>query len=104
MELIADENARVVEGCEVTLQTKARTAYFQHFVVNAAVNVMAECAAFTHRLVFKDKGARLLLVASKAGLAFLRWTTSSCHVGITFMWIMAIHAAHAPFENRMVMR
>src|ERR1700752_2857301 len=62
-------------------------------------------APFAQRLVFKDKGARLLAMTLGAGFIQTRHRQASRRLqNLPSVRIMALHAVHPSFRDRVVLR
>ena len=99
---------------EMALQAERVVALVQHALVNRAVRRMAGYATFAHRLMFKNKRTALRRMTLETRvirtherspttfdrLVHARAAAFGCH---SLMRIVAIGAAHFPFQHRMSM-
>ena len=87
---------------EMALEAKALIAHLEHHVVDRAVRIMADGAAFAHGLVFENKRPALCNMAFQASVVLGMQSRSAAFDGWAFVRIMTIAAAHPGFRNRMV--
>lgn len=67
--------------------------------------IVASDAAFAHRFVLKNERARLLSMTLRATFVLSRHRQANGGFeNIRAVWIVALHAVHFVFENRMMMR
>jgi hypothetical protein len=84
---------------------KIRIALDEHFLVDRTVWSMTNDATFAHRRVFENKRARLVTMTLRAAFIMPRHGQSARRFeNIAAMRVMALHATHVPFNDRMVMR
>lgn len=89
---------------EVAFQAKGGVALGEHPLIDRAVRLMAGVAALAQRFVFENKWPPLHGVALETGLVRAGYFRSSALHRRAFVWIVAIRAAHLPFQDRVVMR
>jgi hypothetical protein len=100
---------------EMAFQAKRLVSFVQHSLVNRAVRRMADHTALTHCFVLVNKWAALGGVALEASFVSAQESKAPgfehlLNVGPATldrnsdMRIMAIGAAHSPFQHRMMMR
>ena len=88
----------------VAAHAKIGVVINEHFLVDGAVRVVADGATFVHRFVFEDEGPRLVLMALRAALVLPgHRQTPHEFEDITAMRIVAVHAIHVTFNDRMVL-
>ncbi len=105
----ADENVpagnRRALDLRVTAQTEIRVAHHEHFLVDRTMRIMTNDAAFAHRRVFKDKRARLVAMTLRAAFILPRHGQAARRFEcVAAMRIMALHATHVAFDDRMMLR
>ena len=89
----------------VAFEAEVRVALDQQLAVNRTVRVVANRAPFTQRLVLKDEGTGLLAVALRAILVQPRHRQAARRLeNVTPMRVVALHAIHAPLDDRMPLR
>lgn len=97
-------NVRALD-LRMAAQAKIRVALDEHFLVDRAVWIMTDDAAFAQRRMFKDKRARLVAVTLRAAFILPRHRQSARRFeNIAAMWIMALHATHVAFDDRVMLR
>lgn len=104
MVFATDHDLALARDFEVAAQTEIIISRDQHLRVNRAVRIMTGGAAFTHRVVLKNKGAFLLGVAGRTGLVRGREINSAALDRVAFVWIMAIGARDLAGQHRVRMR
>jgi len=89
----------------VAAQAKIRVALDEHFIIDRTVRIVTNDAAFAHSRMFKNKRACLVTVTLRT--AFIL----PCHgqpagrfENITAVRVVALHAAHVAFDDRMMLR
>jgi hypothetical protein len=113
---VADEN---VSGyfllLEMALQAKCRVAFSEQSLVDRAMRRMANQASLAHRLVLIYKRAALLCMTLEARFVSAKESETAgpellldiCRGTLgrdSFVWFMAIAAAHLALEHGMMMR
>ena len=97
----------------MTFQAEVVVALDEHFIGNRAVRLMTNRAAFAQSFVLIDHGACLLTVTLGARFVQPRDSGGGAHAerravrrfhNVCAMRIMALHAIHAAFNDRMVLR
>src|SRR5262249_37567541 len=89
----------------MAFQAKVGIAFYQQFPINRAVRIMAYGASFPHRFMFEYKRTRLFAMA--LGAVFVESGHSQAArrlENIRAVWVVALHAIHAPFGHRMMLR
>jgi hypothetical protein len=88
----------------VAAQAKIGVVINEHFLVDGAVRVVADGATFVHGFVFEDERPRLVLMALRATLVLPgHCQASSRFKDIAAMRIVAVHAVHVTFNDRMML-
>jgi len=89
----------------MTAQAKIWVALRKHLLIDRAVGIVTDSAAFAHGFVFEDKWTRLLAMALLAAFVL------PCHGQSTFrlenvapVRIVALDATHVTFNDRMMLR
>lgn len=113
---VADQD-RVIHGLplEVTLQAKRLVSLLQQPLIDRAVRGMTGGAAFTDRLVFKDKRPALGDMTLKADIVLtqegqpttvhmLGHACASPFHHVALVWFMTIRATHLAFDDGVTMR
>ena len=78
--------------------------FHEHFGIDRAVRLMARRAAFAQSLVFVNIRPGLLAVAGRTALVQAGHGQSARRLhDVRAMRIMALHAVHSPFEQRMML-
>lgn len=86
-------------------QTQTGIVRHEHLPVDGTVGQMANHAAFAQGFVLEDERPRLFTVALGAGLIVPRHGKSaSGFENVRAMRVMALHAIHPAFNDRMVLR
>ena len=88
----------------VAFETKVRVTLYQQLPIHRTMWVVTDRAAFSQRFMFKNKGAGLftmtcgtILVEPSHRQAPRRFEN------VATMWIVAGHAIHPPFDDRMML-
>jgi len=103
---VADVNllAHRLDLC-VAAQAKVRVALDEHFLIDRAMRIVANDAALTHRRMFKDEWPRLVAMTLRATFILPRHGQSARRLeNVAAMRVMALHAAHVAFDDRMMLR
>ena len=102
---VADVNG--LAGCLdlcVAAHAKIRITVDEHFLVDRTVRSMTGDAAFAHRLVFKNKRARLVAMALGAAFIMPRHGQPARRFeNIAAMGIVALPAIHVAFDDRVML-
>ena len=77
---------------EVALQAEVLVALHEHFVVHAAVRIVASGAAFADGFMFENERAALLHVALHAGVLLDRHGSPAAANRLAFVRVVAIAA------------
>lgn len=86
-------------------QAKIRVALDEHFLVDRAVWIMANDAAFAQRRMFKDERSCLVAMTLRAAFILPRHRQSSRRSeNVAAVRVVALHAVHVAFDDRMVLR
>jgi hypothetical protein len=89
----------------VAPQAKIRIAGHQQLAIDRTVRIMAHGASLSQRLVLKHKRARQVPVTLTAILIEPRHRQPACPLeDIRAVRIMALHAVHASFNDRVMLR
>ena len=102
---VADQKlpARRLNLC-MAAHAKIRIAVDEHFLVDRTVRSMTGDAAFAHRLVFKNKRARLVAMALCAAFIMPRHGQAARRFeNIAAMGIVALPAIHVAFDDRVML-
>ena len=85
-------------------EAKIRIALDQQLPVHRAVRVVTNRAAFPQRLMLEDEWPGLFAMAFRAILVEPRHRQAACGLyNVGTMGIMALHAIHAAFNDRMML-
>lgn len=86
-------------------EAKVRVVGYEQLFVDGTVRVMTRRAAFAQGLVLKNKGSSLRLVTPRATLILPRHSQAGLRFeDVAAVWIVAIHAIHVAFNDRMMLR
>lgn len=88
-----------MEGGRMAFLAHLRPASFEHAPVRRAMSAMAVETALTHRIMFPDEWPPKLGMAGVTGFIDRTGGQVTCHG--TAVRVVAIHAAHGPFQDRM---
>jgi hypothetical protein len=89
----------------VAAETQVYVGLRQHLCINGAVRAMASRATLSQSWVFKHKGPRLLFVTLSAVFIQPGHCQPACRLhDVTPVRIMALHAIHLLFQDRMMLR
>lgn len=89
----------------VAAQAEIRIAFDEHFSIDRAVWAVASRAAFAQRFVLKNKWTRLGLMTLRATFILPRHREAArWFENVAAVWIVAIHAIHVAFDDRMMLR
>ena len=87
---------------EMTFETEGLVALRQQLIVDRPMNRVAGRAAFPHRFVLENEGPPLRLMALAARFIDAREGRPQPLKRWTFMWVVAVVAAHPAFHYRMM--
>ena len=102
---IADQNCSA-ETLRLRMATQAKVgvAFNEHFLIDRAVWVVTNGAAFAHRLVLEYKWPRLIAMTLRATFILSRHRQSARRFeNVAAVRVVAIHATHAAFDDRMML-
>jgi hypothetical protein len=110
----ADENLPTQCGyLRVAFQAEVIIALHEHLVRDGAVRVMADGATFAQRFVVEHHRARLLAMTFRTAFVQPRHARRRSHAkrspmrclhDVRAVWIVALHAIHAAFEDGVMLR
>ncbi len=85
-------------------QAQVRVIFDQQLFIDGSVRVMADGAAFVHRLVFKNEGSRLVLMARGTALILPgHGKTPGGLENVLTVRVVALHAIHETLRHGMML-
>lgn len=102
----ADVNLSGPDGVlGVTTEAQVRVGIDEHFPIDGTVGVVADGAAFAHRLMLEHYGPGLLAMTLRAAFVVPRHRQSARGFeDVAAVRVVALHAVHMALDDRMMLR